>query len=67
VVTPGESATTHQGVTKDVSATLRQILAQDFTSANVTVAGMIDTGHSSDRSDNKLADLLNLTLYCQQN
>jgi hypothetical protein len=42
-------------------------VAQDFTTANVTVAGMLETGHTVDRSDNRITDVLALTLYCQQN
>jgi hypothetical protein len=50
-----------------VAGSLRDIVAQDFTSANVTVAGMLETGHNVDRTTNRITDVLAVTLYCQQN
>jgi hypothetical protein len=67
VITPGQYATGHDEVVTAVQETIRDIVAQDFTSANVTVAGMLETGHTVDRSDNRITDVLALTLYCQQN
>jgi hypothetical protein len=67
VITPGEYATSHDVVVASAQETLRDIVAQDFTSANVTVAGMLETGHTVDRSDNRIVDVLAVTLYCQQN
>jgi len=67
VITPGQYATGHDETVTSVEETLRDIVAQDFTSANVTVAGMLETGHTVDRSDNHITDILALTLYCQQN
>ena len=67
VITPGEYATGHDAVVTSVQETIRDIVAQDFTTANVTVAGMLETGHTVDRSDNRITDVLALTLYCQQN
>lgn len=67
IITPGEYATGHDEVVESVATTLRDIVAQDFTSANITVAGMLETGHSVDRSDNRITDVLAVTLYCQQN
>jgi hypothetical protein len=67
VITPGEYATGHDEVVTSVQETIRDIVAQDFTTANVTVAGMLETGHTVDRSDNRITDVLALTLYCQQN
>jgi hypothetical protein len=67
VITPGEYATGHDEVVTLVQESLRDIVAQDFTSANVTVAGMLETGHTVDRSDNRITDVLAVTLYCQQN
>jgi predicted secreted protein len=67
VITPGIYATTHDEAVRQVQDTLRDIVAQDFTSANVTVAGMLETGHTIDRSDNRIVDVLAVTLYCQQN
>ena len=49
------------------AASLRDIVAQDFTSANVTVAGMLETGHNVDRTTSRITDVLAVTLYCQQN
>lgn len=67
VITPGEYATGHDEVVTSVQETIRDIVAQDFTTANVTVAGMLETGHTVDRSDNRITDVLALTFYCQQN
>jgi hypothetical protein len=67
VITPGQYATGHDEVVTSVQETIRDIVAQDFTTANVTVAGMLETGHTVDRSDNRITDVLALTLYCQQN
>jgi hypothetical protein len=67
VITPGQYATSHDETVTSVEETIRDIVAQDFTSANVTVAGMLETGHTVDRSDNHITDILALTLYCQQN
>jgi len=67
IITPGEYATGHDEVVESVAATLRDIVAQDFTTANVTVAGMLEQGHSVDRADNRITDVLAVTLYCQQN
>ena len=67
IITPGEYATGHDEVVASVAASLRDIVAQDFTSANVTVAGMLETGHNVDRTTNRITDVLAVTLYCQQN
>jgi len=67
VITQGIYATTHDEAVRQVQDTLRDIVAQDFTSANVTVAGMLETGHTIDRSDSRIVDVLAVTLYCQQN
>lgn len=67
IITPGTYDNTHAGVVKSVQQTLADIVAQDFTSANLTVAGVLESGHSIDRSANALADILPVTLYCQQN
>jgi predicted secreted protein len=67
VITSGVYATTHDEAVRQAQDTLRDIVAQDFTSANVTVAGMLETGHTIDRSDNRIVDVLAVTLYCQQN
>jgi hypothetical protein len=67
VITPGIYATTHDEAVRQVQDTLRDLVAQDFTSANVTVAGMLETGHAIDRSDNRIVDVLAVALYCQQN
>jgi len=67
VITQGIYATTHDESVRQVQDTLRDIVAQDYTSANVTVAGMLETGHTIDRSDNRIVDVLAVTLYCQQN
>lgn len=67
IISPGEYATGHDEVVEAVAATLRDIVAQDFTSANVTVAGMLEAGHSTESANNRITDVLSVTLYCQQN
>jgi hypothetical protein len=67
VVTPGEYSTAHNATVKLVQAALRQIVANDFTTAKVTVAGLLETGHTADRTANRLTDVLASALYCQQN
>lgn len=67
IISPGEYATGHDETVEAVAATLRDIVAQDFTSANVTVAGMLEAGHSTDNATNRITDVLSVTLYCQQN
>jgi hypothetical protein len=67
IITPGEYASSHDEVVASVAASLRDIVAQDFTSANLTVAGMLETGHNVDRTTNRITDVLAVTLYCQQN
>lgn len=67
VITPGQYATGHDEAVEQVQDTLAAIVAQDFTTANVTVAGLLETGHSVERSDNRITDILSFTLYCQQN
>jgi len=67
VVTPGSSETAHAGIVKLVQSTIRDIIRQDFTSSNITVCGLLETGHTIDRSPNHMSDILAVTLYCQQN
>ena len=67
VITPGEYATGHDEAVEEVQDTLAAIVAQDFTTANVTVAGLLETGHTVERSDNRITDILSFTLYCQEN
>lgn len=67
VITPGEYASTHDESVEQAQETLRDIVAQDFTSANVTVAGMLESAHSVDTNNNRITDVLSVTLYCQQN
>jgi hypothetical protein len=67
IITPGEYATGHDEVVTAVQETIRDIVAQDFTSANVTVAGLLESAHSVDTANNRITDVLSVTLYCQQN
>jgi hypothetical protein len=67
VVTPGESARQHADVVQLVQASLRGIVASDFTTANVTVAGLLEAGHTSTPGENRLTDVLSFNLFCQQN
>jgi hypothetical protein len=67
IITPGEYASTHDEVVEQVEETLRDIVAQDFTSANVTIAGLLESAHSVDTANNRITDVLSFTLYCQQN
>jgi hypothetical protein len=67
IISPGEYASAHDEVVEQVEETLREIVAQDFTSANVTVAGLLESAHSVDTANNRITDVLSVTLYCQQN
>ena len=67
IISPGEYASTHDEVVEQVEETLRDIVAQDFTSANVTIAGLLESAHSVDTANNRITDVLSVTLYCQQN
>jgi hypothetical protein len=46
---------------------LRLLTTQDFTSANVTVAGVIEATHTSQNESNRITDVLGLTLWAQVN
>jgi hypothetical protein len=67
IVTPGEYATSHADAVKLVQESLRGIVANDFTTSSVTVAGLLESGHNADRTESRLTDVLSLNLYCQQN
>lgn len=67
VITPGEYATGHDTIVKAVEEEWRNIVAHDFTTANVTVAGLLETGHTTERESSHLSDVLAADLFCQQN
>jgi hypothetical protein len=67
IVTPGESARHHADVVQHVQASLRDITATDFTTAHVTVAGLLESGHTNAPGDSHLTDVLSFNLFCQQN
>lgn len=67
VITNGADSVEHVAAVRQVQATLRLLTVQDFTSANVTVAGVIESSHSSENDSNRITDVLGLTLWAQVN
>lgn len=67
VVTNGADSVGHVAAVRAVQDALRALTAQDFTSANITVAGVIESSHSIQRSQNYLSDSLGLNLWAQIN
>lgn len=67
VVTPAEAATGHDEAVEAVQSAIRGLVAQDFTSSDVTIAGLLESGHTSDKSDKHIWDTLGFVLHCQQN
>lgn len=67
VITNGANSTGHVAAVRQVQDTLRLLTTQDFTSANVTVAGVIEGAHTNDSDSNRISDVLALTLWAQVN
>lgn len=67
VITNGADSTAHVAAVRQVQDCLRLLTAQDFTSANVTVAGVIEATHTSQNDNNRITDVLGLTLWAQVN
>lgn len=67
VITNGGDSTGHVAAVRQVQDTLRLLTTQDFTSANVTVAGVIEGAHTNDTDSNRISDVLALTLWAQVN
>ena len=67
VITNGADSVGHVAIVRSVQDALRALTAQDFTSANVTVAGVIESSHGTQRSTNYLSDSLGLSLWAQIN
>jgi hypothetical protein len=67
VITNGADSTGHVAAVRQVQDTLRLLTTQDFTSANVTVAGVIEGSHTNDTDSNRISDVLALTLWAQVN
>ena len=67
IITAGIDSTGHATATKAVQAALRLLTAQDFTSANVTVAGVLEASHGQQKEANKITDTLGLSVWCQVN
>jgi hypothetical protein len=67
VVTNGADSITHVAAVRRVQDCLRLLTIQDFTSANVTVAGVIEATHTSENENNRITDVLGLTLWAQVN
>lgn len=67
VVTNGADSTGHVAAVQEVQDAIRALTAQDFTSANVTVAGVIESAHRVQRNPNYLSDTLGLNLWAQIN
>jgi len=67
VITNGADSVGHVAIVRSVQNALRALTAQGFTSANVTVAGVIESSHGIQRSQNYLSDSLGLSLWAQIN
>jgi hypothetical protein len=67
VITSGIDSTGHVAATKSVQAALRSLTTQDFTSADLTVAGVLEASHSQQKDANKITDVLGLSIWCQVN
>ena len=67
VITNGADSTGHVAAVRQVQDTLRLLTTQDFTSANVTVAGVIEGAHTNDSDSNRISDVLAVTLWAQVN
>lgn len=67
VITNGATSTGHVAAVRQVQDTLRLLTLQDFTSAHLTVAGVIEAEHSQDSEANRISDVLGLALYLQLN
>lgn len=67
VISPATYDNRHANAVKLVEAAIRTLVIQDFTSSNLTVAGLLETDHQIDRDQNRIADLLGLNLYVQLN
>lgn len=67
VITNGLESTGHVGATKAVQTALRSLTTQDFTSADLTVAGVLEASHSQQKDANKITDVLGLSIWCQVN
>jgi hypothetical protein len=67
VITSGIDSTGHVAATKSVQTALRSLTTQDFTSADLTVAGVLEASHSQQKDSNKITDVLGLSIWCQVN
>jgi hypothetical protein len=67
VITNGADSVAHVAAVRQVQDCLRLLTTQDFTSANVTVAGVIEATHTSQNESNRITDVLGLTLWAQVN
>jgi hypothetical protein len=67
VITAGIDSTAHVAAVREVQDALRSLLAQDFTSSEITVAGLLEANHSSDSDSNRITDVLGLNIYAQVN
>jgi hypothetical protein len=67
VITGGIDSTAHVAAVREVQDALRSLLAQDFTSSEITVAGLLEANHSSDSDSNRITDVLGLNIYAQVN
>lgn len=67
VITGGIDSTAHVAAVREVQNAMRSLLAQDFTSSEITVAGLLEANHSSDSDSNSITDVLGLNIYAQVN
>jgi hypothetical protein len=67
VFTPATYDNRHADTVALVEVALRTLVTQDFTSSDLTVAGLLESDHRVDRDQNRISDVLGLNLYVQIN
>jgi hypothetical protein len=67
VLTPATYDNRHADTVALVEVALRTLVTQDFTSSDLTVAGLLESDHRVDRDQNRISDVLGLNLYVQIN
>jgi hypothetical protein len=67
IITNGVDSTGHVATVRQVQDALRSLVTQDFTSSEITVAGVLEANHSTESDSNKITDVLGLNIYAQVN
>lgn len=67
VITSGQDSTAHVAAVREVQDALRDLVTQDFTSAEITVAGLLEANHSTESDNNRITDVLGLSIWAQIN